>query len=133
MKKRYLIPSDRYYTKTHEWVMIKNDIALIGITDYAQDMLHDIIYCSLPSINTIVKAGDVIAEIESVKSVAEVYAPVSGVIVEVNTTLIKSPELINKSPYGEGWIVKIKVSRPEELSNLLSSEEYDKLVRSLVE
>ncbi|MEM0056991.1 MAG: glycine cleavage system protein GcvH [Candidatus Geothermarchaeota archaeon] len=131
--KKYLTPSDRYYTKTHEWVMIKNDVALVGITDYAQDMLHDIIYCSLPSVNTIVKAGDVIAEIESVKSVAEVYAPVSGVIIEVNVNLEKSPELINKSPYDEGWIVKIKMNKPEELGNLLNSEEYSELIRSLIE
>ncbi len=131
MKRNYEIPNDLYYTKTHEWLRIEGDIGIIGITDYAQDMLHDIVYVDLPEIGRRVKAGEAFMELESVKSVAEVYAPVSGNIIDVNESLIDSPELINKSPYGDGWLVKIRIANLSEVKNLLTAEEYRKLIKNM--
>ena len=128
-KKQYNIPSDLYYTETHEWLKIVNhNIGIVGITDYAQDMLHEIVYVDLPETGINVSKGEVLMEIESVKSVAEVYSPVSGKIIETNEKLSESPELVNNSPYDEGWLVKIEINDPNEIKELLSAEEYRNLI-----
>jgi len=121
-------PTDRIYSKDHEWLKDNGDgTALVGITDYAQEMLTDIVFVELPERGKIIKQGDVMAVVESVKSVSDVYAPASGEIVETNKVLEETPELINKDAFGEGWIAKIKLSDKEELKSLMSADEYEKL------
>jgi len=129
MTKEYSVLNDRLYTETHEWLLLQNDIGIVGITDYAQDQLHDIVYVDLPDLGKKVEKGEVMLEIESVKAVAEVYAPVSGEIIEVNDKLIDSPELINQSPYNEGWLVKIKLSNIKEIDQLLTPMKYRGIIR----
>jgi len=128
LPKRYLVPEKLLYTSTHEWIKIDDNIGTVGITDYAQDQLHDIVYVELPEIDIRVKKGDVVLEIESVKAVAEVYSPVSGKIVEVNEALNDTPELVNKSPYEEGWLFKISIEDKNELYDLLTPEKYVSLI-----
>jgi len=125
---KYRIPDDLYYTSTHEWVRIIDDTAIIGITDYAQDMLHDIVFVDLPEVGRDIKKGEAFMEIESVKSVAEVYAPISGKIIEVNDKLNDSPEIINTSPYEDGWLVKVKISNKEEINELLDAPRYKSII-----
>jgi len=125
---KYVIPEDLYYTSTHEWVRITDDVGIVGITDYAQDMLHDIVFVDLPEIGKKVKKGETFMEIESVKSVAEVYAPLSGEIIEVNEKLSESPEIINSSPYEKGWLVKIKIENMEEVHELLDAAKYRMII-----
>ncbi len=122
------VPEELKYSKDHEWVRVEGDIAVVGITDYAQSELGDIVYVELPEVGTKVQKGDTVATVEAVKTAADVYSPVSGEVVEVNSALEEHAELINKDPYGEGWIVKIKMSNPDELNELLSAEEYKKLI-----
>ena len=122
------VPENLKYAKTHEWVDVKGDIARVGITDHAQSELTDIVFVELPDIGREVKQGDEICVVESVKSVSEIYAPVSGKIVKTNKELEDSPEKINQSPYEEGWLVEIEMSNPDELSNLLSAEDYKKII-----
>jgi glycine cleavage system H protein len=134
MSEKYKIPINLLYTDTHEWVSVEGDIATIGITDYAQDLLHEIVFVELPERGSEVKRGESIAEIESVKSVAKVYSPLSGSIIEVNEVLEEKPELINDDPYGEGWIAKIKMNNFEnERKLLLSYEEYMELIEAEIE
>jgi glycine cleavage system H protein len=122
-------PEELKYTKTHEWVKIGDNIATCGITDYAQSELSDIIYVDLRPVGTEVKRGKPFGSIEAVKAVSDLYAPVSGKIIEINTALSDSPELINESPYEKGWMVKIEVSAPEELNMFLSALEYKELIK----
>ncbi len=122
------IPENLKYTREHEWVRVEGDFGYIGITDYAQSELSDIVYLELPQAGSNLTKGDVITTLEAVKTVADVYSPVSGEIVEVNEKLASEPGLINQDPYGEGWIVKIKLSNPDELDELLSAEEYKKVI-----
>lgn len=119
-----LVFTDRYYTKTHEWVLIENDLIKVGITDYAQKQLHEIVSCELPEEGREVKKGDILSVIGSVKAVADVYSPVSGKIVKVNKVLETKPELLNLDPYGEGWIAIIKPTEIKELETLLKPNEY---------
>lgn len=121
---KYLVLRDRYYTDTDEWVKIDGEIATVGITDYAQKKLRDIVGVELPEIGREVKIGDPVAVVESVKAAADVYAPLSGIITEANQELSTSPELINKDPYGKGWLFKIKISNPDEKEKLLDPEKY---------
>ena len=116
------------YTKTHEWILKKDGVARIGITDHAQESLTDIVFVELPETGKEFKKGEVIATLESVKSVAELYAPFSGKIVAVNERLNDEPGLINSSPYDEGWIVEMSIDNEEELEDLLSAEEYAKII-----
>jgi len=121
-------PTDRIYSKDHEWLKDNGDgTALVGITDYAQEMLTDIVFVELPKIGKKIALGEAMAVVESVKSVSDVYAPASGEIVEANKVLEETPELINKDAFGEGWIAKIKLSDKEELKSLMSADEYEKL------
>ncbi len=124
----YEFPDDLKYMKTHEWVRIEGDMATIGITDYAQHQLGDIVYVELPEIGRTLEKESSAGEIESVKAVGEILMPLSGEIVEINAIIIESPESINSSPYGTGWMMKIKVSNSSEINELLSVEDYKKIV-----
>jgi glycine cleavage system H protein len=122
------VPANLHYTDQHEWLKLDGDVATIGITDYAQGSLGDLVFIELPAKGKTVKTGDAFVVVESVKAASEVYAPISGEVVEVNEALAKSPELINSSPYGEGWICKIKATDKAELAKLLKADQYLKLV-----
>ena len=119
------IPEDLQYTKSHEWVRIEGDTATIGITDHAQDELGDVVFVELPDEGATFDAGESFGTVESVKAVSDLYAPVGGEVVEVNTSLEDAPEKINEDPYGEGWMVKLRTS---DEADLLSPEEYEKVV-----
>jgi len=120
------------YSKDHEWVDEKGNEVKIGISDYAQDSLGDIVYVELPELGTVVVSGEVIGNIESVKAVAELYCPVSGEVVEVNKSLEENPELVNTVPYDEGWIVKLKVESGEvERAGLMPGEAYEAFLENL--
>ncbi|HIE37250.1 TPA: glycine cleavage system protein GcvH [Candidatus Geothermarchaeota archaeon] len=127
---KYHIPEDRLYTNSHEWILVDKDIGIVGITDYAQDKLGDIVFIELPDENIEVSMGAKIGEIESVKTVAELYSPVSGKIVEVNKSLIEKPEIVNEDPYNEGWIYKIKITDRDELDRLLNPLKYAELIKN---
>jgi glycine cleavage system H protein len=119
------IPDKFSYTKEHEWVSISSSIYTMGITDYAQAALGDIVYVQLPSVGQSITEGKVCGEVESTKSVSDIYAPVTGVILEVNESLSKTPETINSDPYGAGWLLKVEVSKDPE--GLLSAAEYGQI------
>ena len=122
------IPAGLKYSKEHEWVATEETVATIGITDYAQDQLGEIVYVELPAVGDKISKDDAFGVVESVKAVSDIYAPVSGTVVEVNQELPESPEMINEDPYGDGWLVKVKVSDPSELDDLLDNDEYEELV-----
>lgn len=119
-------PSDLKYHKEHTWVKIESDVATVGITDHAQDQLGEILFVDLPSVGDTVTQSDTFGSIESVKVASDLYAPISGEIIEVNEALDDEPELVNSSPYEDGWMIKVKVDNPDEEANLLSSSEYEK-------
>ena len=120
------IPKDLLYTEDHEYVKSTNDakVVLVGITDYAQGELGDIVYLELPSVGSSFNKHDVFGTIEAVKAVSELFSPVSGEVVEVNARLEKEPQLVNSAPYGDGWMLKIKLSDPAEKTELLSADDY---------
>lgn len=122
------LPKDLKYTEDHEWLRIDGDAAYIGITDFAQNELGDIVYIEIEAEK--VSKGDVLGTVEAVKTVSDLFAPVSGKILEVNEELGSNPELVNSDPYGKGWIVKISIDKAEEIKSLLSAEEYEKAVSS---
>jgi glycine cleavage system H protein len=122
------IPAGLKYSKEHEWVATEETVATIGITDYAQDQLGEIVYVELPGVGEKISKDDAFGVVESVKAVSDIYAPVSGTVVEVNQELPESPEMINEDPYGDGWLVKVKVTDPSELDDLLDNDEYEDLV-----
>ena len=126
----YELRDDLKYTSSHEWVKIEDSLAIIGISDYAQHQLGDIVFIELPNTGLVLEKGSNAAEIESVKAVGDLIMPLSGEIVEVNQILNDSPEIINTSPYEEGWIIKIKISHTDELNELLSYEDYKLLIES---
>jgi glycine cleavage system H protein len=121
------IRDDLKYTTSHEWIRIKGKQATVGITDHAQSELTDIVFVELPTVGKTVNKGDELCVVESVKSVSEVYAPVSGTVTAVNTKLDDTPELINKSPYHDGWIVELEIKNPTDLTSLLDPAAYKKL------
>ncbi len=120
----YKVIEGLYYTKNDEWIKVEGDIGTVGITDYAQDKLGDIVYLEEIEKGKKIKAGETLTTIESVKAASDIYAPVSGEVIEVNSEVIKEPSIINKDPYGKGWIAKIKIENPEELKELMKAEEY---------
>jgi glycine cleavage system H protein len=126
----YEFPDELKYLQTHEWIRIEDNIATIGITDYAQHQLGDIVYIELPEIGTTLKKGDNVAEIESVKAVGELMMPLSGKIIEVNTGLADNPESVNSSPYGTGWMVKIEINNKSEINELLTVKAYKEIVET---
>jgi glycine cleavage system H protein len=121
-------PEDLRYSTEHEWVAVEGVRARIGITDYAQDALGDVVYVDLPDVGLAVLAGSSCAEVESTKSVSEIYSPVSGVVVEVNSLLVDMPEHVNREPYGSGWIFAVELSDAAELEGLLDAAAYRRLV-----
>ena len=123
-------PNEVMYLKTHEWIRIQDNIAIVGITDFAQHQLGDIVYVELPEVGTTFDKGKNVAEIESVKAVSELIMPLSGKIIEVNTDLADNPELVNSSPYETGWMVKIEILNKSEINELLSVEAYKEIVEA---
>ena len=117
-------PSELKYTKDHEWIKIEGNVATIGITDFAQGELGDIVFVDVDSVDDELSAGDVFGSVEAVKTVSDLYLPVSGKVAEFNEALENEPELLNTDPYGKGWIIKVEVAEDEDLSQLLSAEQY---------
>jgi len=124
------VPTDLKYTKSHEWVRVNGDRAVIGITDHAQHELTDIVFVELPDVGRKVKAGDACAVVESVKTASDIYSPVSGEILETNKSVVADPALVNAEPYGGGWFFKIKLSNLSELSTLFSPEKYKSQIKA---
>ncbi|MBI2988929.1 MAG: glycine cleavage system protein GcvH [Deltaproteobacteria bacterium] len=121
-------PEGLKYSKEHEWVLVEDRVAIIGITEYAQQELGDIVYVELPEVGEKIVKDDAFGAVESVKAVSDIYAPVSGTVVEVNDTLPDSPETINDDPYGDGWMIKVEMSDRDDLKDLISAEEYAEYV-----
>ena len=117
-------PEELKYTAEHEWVLVEGDLAVIGITDFAQDSLGDVVFVELPEVGTEVTTGKAFGVVESVKAVSDVYAPVSGTVEESNVELPDAPEILNTSPYGDGWMIKIRMSDPGELDGLMDAVAY---------
>jgi len=124
-------PSDLKYTREHEWARVEGSRAMVGITDYAQEQLGDVVYVELPSPGTKVRFMETFGVVESVKAASDLFAPVSGTVVEVNERLEDKPELVNQSPYGDGWMIVVEMSAPSELDQLLSADEYAAYVEGL--
>jgi glycine cleavage system H protein len=122
------VPQNLKYTKEHEWIKVEKDTAIIGITDYAQSQLGDIVYVELPKLNQKYKKGESISVVEAVKTAADVYAPITCEVIEVNESLKTNPEKINHDPYNEGWIAKVKILNENELNELLTVEEYESML-----
>ena len=120
--------TEKKYSKDHEWISIENEIAIIGITDYAQESLGDIVFIELPEIGRLVNTGDQVGVVESVKAASDLFSPISGEIIEVNNELIKSPQLINNDPENSGWYMKIKLNNIEESKKLMNFDEYKKII-----
>ena len=121
-------PEDNRYAKSHEYVHVEGDTGTIGITDYAQKELGDVVFVELPQVGTQLEMGDELGSIESVKAVSELFAPVSGEVTEVNEALADKPELVNTDPYGDGWMIKVRLTTSEEADELMSAEEYEEYV-----
>jgi len=122
------VKPDLKYTDSHEWIKIKDNIAKVGITDHAQSELTDIVFVELPVVGKEIKKGEELCIVESVKSVTEIYAPISGKITNVNKKLEESPEIINESPYDDGWLIEIEIADKSEINDLLSSDSYKKII-----
>ena len=121
-------PSELKYTKDHEWVMIDGNIATIGITDFAQSELGDIVFVDVDSVDDELSSGDVFGSVEAVKTVSDLFSPLAGTVIEFNADLEDQPELLNSDPYGKGWIIKLKVAEDADFTKLLSAEEYQEVV-----
>jgi len=120
--------SELKFTKEHEWINIRNEVAIIGISDFAQEQLGDIVSIELPKAGGVFRQGQTMAIVDSVKASSDIYAPISGEIIEVNEGLVEKPELINQSPYDSGWIAKVKPSNMEEFESLMTKEKYDRYI-----
>ena len=129
IKKMADTPEDLSYTKDHEWVRVKDDQATVGITDHAQNQLGDVVYVELPKVGDKFEASEPFGSVESVKAVSEVYMPVAGSVVEVNESLNDSPERVNEDPYGEGWMIRIKIDNPAQVDALLTAIEYEDYIK----
>jgi glycine cleavage system H protein len=121
-------PEDNRYAKSHEYVHLEGDVATIGITDYAQKELGDVVFVELPQVGSQLDAADELGSIESVKAVSELFSPVSGEVIEVNEALADNPALVNTDPWGDGWMIRIRVSDPTEIDELMTAEEYDEYI-----
>lgn len=121
-------PEDLKYTKEHEWLLVEGTTATVGITDYAQDRLGDVVYVEMPAVGDKVSKEDAFGVVESVKAVSDIYAPVSGKVLEVNDDLPDNPNQINEDPYGDGWLIKIEMNDEEELKDLMTAEEYQEYI-----
>lgn len=125
-----MIPEDLQYTADHEWVRLDGDVVTVGITDYAQDQLGDIVYLSLPAVGEAIESGAVVGELESTKSVSDLFAPVSGEVVSVNDALESTPETVNSDPYGQGWLMTVRVADPGALEGLMDASTYKASIES---
>lgn len=121
-------PEELKYTKEHEWIKVEGQKGKVGITDYAQDQLGDVVYVELPKPGAFVKKMEPFGVVESVKTVSDLYSPVSGKVLEANDAVVKAPELVNKSPYGDGWMIAVEIGDPAELNDLLNAADYKKYV-----
>lgn len=121
-------PADLRYTKDHEWIKVNGDEAIVGITDFAQRELGDIVYVEIETVGKELKEGEVFGTVEAVKTVSDLYLPISGTVIEVNPDLNSNPESVNTDPYGSGWMIKMKLNNPSELDNLLTAEAYQNMV-----
>jgi glycine cleavage system H protein len=124
---------ENLYSKDHEWILVQDTVGTIGITDYAQHELGDVVYVDLPEVGDTFEAGDPFGSVESVKAVSEVFCPISGEVVEVNSKLEESPELINQSPHEKAWMIKVRITNPDELKELLGAEEYEEYLQEQAE
>lgn len=122
------VPAEMKYSKEHEWVRVEGNRAIIGITEFAQGELGDIVFVELPEADADVAENATFGTVESVKTVSDLYAPVSGTIVEVNAALVDSPEKVNEAPYGDGWMIVVEMSNPSELDNLMTAEQYSEFI-----
>ncbi|EZH74409.1 glycine cleavage system protein H [Aquimarina atlantica] len=122
------IPEELKYSKDHEWIRVENNIAHIGITDFAQSELGDIVYVELESLDEKLNEGEVMGSIEAVKTVSDIFMPVSGTVIEINEELESNPEMVNSDPYTDGWLAKIEISNPDEINDLLDANAYKKLI-----
>ena len=124
-----MCPENLVYTKEHEWARVEEGIAVVGITEYAQDHLGDVVYVELPEVGAQLTQFEMCGTIESVKTVSDLYAPLSGEVIKINEVLDETPELINNEPYGAGWMIEIRINNQDELKSLLSSEDYEALIQ----
>ena len=124
---------DNLYTKDHEWILVQDSIGTIGITDYAQHELGDVVYVDLPEVGDTFEANEPFGSVESVKAVSEIFCPVSGEVIEVNSKLEENPEMINQSPHQNAWMIKIRLTNPGELKELLNSQKYEEYLQELTE
>jgi glycine cleavage system H protein len=124
------IPDDLHYSKDHEWVRVDGNIAIVGITDYAQDSLGDVVYVELPKVGDDFAANESFGSVESVKAVSEVFSPVSGEVVGTNETLADTPEKVNQDPYGDGWMIRVQMSNPGEVDSMLTAAEYEDFTKA---
>jgi glycine cleavage system H protein len=124
------IPDDLHYSKDHEWVRVDGNVAIVGITDYAQDSLGDVVYVELPKVGDDFAANESFGSVESVKAVSEVFSPVSGEIVGTNEALADSPEKVNQDPYGDGWMIRVQMSNPGEVDSMLTAAEYEDFTKA---
>ena len=122
------VPNDLLYTSDHEWVSVEGNVATIGITDFAQSELGDIVFVEFPELNSTLEKGQSIGSIEAVKTVADLYMPISGIVIAVNENLDKNPEAVNDTPYDDGWMVKIEITNQDEISDLLTAPGYNDLI-----
>jgi glycine cleavage system H protein len=126
-----MYPEENLYTKDHEWVNVQGDVATVGITEYAQRELGDVVYVDLPEVGDTFEASEPFGSVESVKAVSEVFCPLAGEVIEVNGKLEQTPELVNQSPHQNAWMIKLRVGKPDELDELLSAEEYEEYLQEL--
>jgi glycine cleavage system H protein len=124
------VPEDLHYSKDHEWIKVEGNVGTIGITDHAQDSLGDVVYVELPKVGEAFAAHEAFGSVESVKAVSEIFTPVSGEIVEINESLQDEPEKVNTDPYGEGWMLRVRMSNPGEVDSLLSAAEYEDFTKA---
>ena len=124
------IPEELRYTEEHEWVKLDGNVATVGITDFAQSELGDIVYLEIDTLDSEIDSNDVFGTVEAVKTVSDLFMPVNGKVIEVNSSLEDNPEVVNNDPYGDGWIIKIEVSNPSDIDALMNSEEYKNLIGS---
>jgi glycine cleavage system H protein len=131
--REYRILDELYYTKEHIWVKIENDVATIGITDYAQSQLGDVVFIELPEVEREVESGEVIATVESIKAVSEIYSPLTGKIISINEDLANEPSLLNSDPYDDGWICDIQIKDLTEIEDLMTADDYRAYVEAITE
>ena len=125
-----MYPRDYLYSREHEWLRVEDDLCVLGITEFAQQELGEVVFVELPEIGQVFDANDELGTIESVKAVAEVFTPVAGEVIEVNDAVVDDPELLNEDPHGEGWLIKIRFSSADDLKTMMKAEEYEEYVQS---